>query len=279
MSAPSTWSNASEPFGPIQYHSNPHGLDTPLVNTRVKISIALRALSIGIAVWGTHAQTTSPAFEVVSIKPAPLQALGRTSTRMSTDQGRLTYTNVTLSDIIAQAYHVQHMQISGPEWMDSERFDILAKIPDGVPGSQIPQMLQGLLSDRFNLKLHIAKKELPVYVLSVLKSGPKIRKVESSGGLSIGGNSGRIHLNGNVTMAWLADYLSGRLGRTMLDQTGLEGPYAVALDWVTDQAADAATGPTLMTALQEQLGLKLTAAKSPVEVLVIDRVEKSPTAN
>lgn len=247
----------------------------------MKVSSALLALSIGIAAWATHAQTvaTSPAFEVVSIKPAPLQELGRTSTRMSTDQGGLTYTNVTLNDLIAQAYHVQHTQISGPEWMDSERFDVLAKIPEGVPGSQIPQMLQGFLADRFHLELHIAKKHLPVYVLSVLNSGSKIRKVESSGGLSIGSSSGHIHVNENVTIAWLADYISSRLGRTMLDRTGLEGPYAVALDWVPDQAGDAATGPTLTTALREQSGLNLTTAKSPVALLVIDHIEKSPTAN
>jgi uncharacterized protein (TIGR03435 family) len=134
----------------------------------MKIGNALRILSIPIAVWAAYAQTTSAAFEVVSIKPSPLQALGRTSTSMSTDQGRLTYTNVTLNDVIAQAYHVQHMQISGPEWMDSERFDIVAKIPDGVPGSQVPLMLQTLLSERFLLKLHIEKKEMTVYLLSFI---------------------------------------------------------------------------------------------------------------
>jgi uncharacterized protein (TIGR03435 family) len=171
--------------------------------------------------------------------------------------------------------------------MDSERFDIFAKIPDGVPTNHIPQMLQGLLADRFKIKLHTEKKELPAYVLDVAKAGPKIQKVESSGGLSIGYSSMRAHVKGNVSISWLTDYLSARLGRPVQDQTQLEGVYAIALDWVPDPTNDPATGsgsavasgPPLPTALQEQLGLKLVATKAPVEVLVIDHVERVPTEN
>jgi len=238
----------------------------------------------------------SPEFEVASIKPAPPQAPGRVSTRMSADAGRLTYTNVSLSDVIAKAYSVPHNQISAPAWLDTERFDIAAKIPAGIAMDRIPQMLQALLADRFKLALHRDKKVLPIYRLVVAKDGPKLQPAESSGGLSMGINPGSAHVNGNVSMAWLADYLSVRLARPVLDQTALDGAYAVALDWVPDPTAEpasmamgqpgvpdgalpAAPGPSLFTALQEQLGLRLVAAKGPVEILVIDHAGKVPTEN
>ena len=238
-----------------------------------------------------------PEFEVASIKPAPPQAPGRVSTRMSADAGRLSYTNVSVSDVIAQAYRVQHNQISGPAWLDTERFDIAAKIPAGTAMDQIPQMFQALLADRFKLRLHREKKELPIYALVSRKNGPKLQHAESSGGLSIGYNPGRAHLSGNVTMAWFVDYPAVRLGRPVLDQTALEGAFAISLEWAPDSteepgsmamdhppglpdgAAPGTAGPSLSTALQEQLGLKLVGTKGPVEILVIDYADKIPTEN
>jgi uncharacterized protein (TIGR03435 family) len=259
------------------------------VNPSMMLPVSVAAILIGGIAANAfgQARTPQPAFEVVSIKPSAPQEPGRISSRMSTDPGRLAYTNVSLGDVIAQAYRIQHGQISGPEWMDSERFDIFAKIPDGVPASQIPQMLQALLADRFKLKLHSEKKELPAYVLAVAKDGPKIQKVESSGGLSIGYSPLRAHIHGNVSIPWLADYLSSRLGRPIQDQTHLEGPFRIALDWVPDMADDSAagaatavaSGPSLAAAMQEQLGLKLVVAKTLVEIFVIDHLEKVPTEN
>jgi uncharacterized protein (TIGR03435 family) len=237
-----------------------------------------------------------PVFEVASIKPAPPQAPGRVSTRMSSDPARLNYTNVSISDVIGQAYRVQHHQIAGPAWLDTERFNIVAKIPAGVASDQIPQMFQALLADRFKLKLHKEKKELPVYALVAGKNGPKLQKAESSSGLDGGISRVKGHVSGKVSMARFAEYLSLRLGHAVLDQTELDGAYTVALDWVPDSTEEpgaaassqpgtpdggavGATGPSLFTALQEQLGLKLVATKGPMEVLVIDRVEKVPTEN
>ena len=256
------------------------------------------AILMVLGAHGTFGQPAalSPEFEVASIKPAPPQAPGRVSTRMSADAGRLTYTNVSLSDLIEKAYRVQHNQISGPAWLDAERFDIAAKIPAGIAMDQIPQMFQALLADRFKLKLHREKKELPIYALVAGKNGPKPRKAESSDGLSIGYNPGRAHISGNVSMAWFADYLSLRLGRPVLDQTKMDGAYAIALDWVPDSTeepgsmptsqpgapdggAPGAAGPSLFTALQEQLGLKLAPTKGPVETLVIDHAARVPTEN
>jgi len=249
----------------------------------------LRATAIAILLaWGSYgtlgqSAPPAPAFEVASIKPAPAQAPGRVSTRMSSDAGRLTYTNVSLSDVIAQAYHVQHDQISGPLWLGTERFDIAAKIPAGAAADQIPQMLQALLADRFRLELHRETKVLTVLKLAVAKSGLKLQKAESSGGLSIGLNPGRTRVSGRLSMPQLADILSRRLGRPVLDQTHLAGAYVIALEWAPDSTGEPAPvdapGASLFSAMQEQLGLKLAPAKGPVEILVIDRADKVPSEN
>jgi uncharacterized protein (TIGR03435 family) len=200
-----------------------------------------------------------------------------------------------LSDAIAQAYRVQYGQISGAAWLDTERFDIAAKIPAGVAMDQIPRMLQALLADRFKLQLHRENKKLPIYALVVDKNGLKLQKAESPGGVSAGFNPGRAHMSGRFSMPQLADYLSHRLGRPVLDQTGLDGAYAIALEWVPDptdepgsapvtppaagEGTSVASGPSIFTALREQLGLTLAAMKGPVEILVIDHAEKVPTEN
>lgn len=258
------------------------------------------AITILIISWSRWASGQSaappPVFEVASIKPALPQAPGRVSTRMSSDPGRLTYTNVSLSDVIGQAYRVQHNQISGPAWLDTERFDIVAKVPPGIGMDQIPEMFRALLADRFKLVLHRQIRELPVYALVGGKTGLKLQKAEASSGLSGGSNPGRAHVSGKVSMPRLADYLSLRLGRPVLDQTELDGAYVIALDWVPDSTEEPGpaptrqpgvpdggaldvSGPSIFTALQEQLGLKLVATRGPVEILVIDHAEKVPTEN
>jgi uncharacterized protein (TIGR03435 family) len=166
----------------------------------------------------------------------------------------------------------------------------------GIAMDQIPRMLQALLADRFNLQLHRESKKLPVYALVAGKNGLNLQKAESPGGLSAGFNPGRAHMSGRFSMPQLADYLSHRLGRPVLDQTALDGVYAIALDWVPDSTdepgsapisppaagegtAVGAPGPSIFTALREQLGLNLAAMKGPVEILVVDHAEKVPTEN
>jgi uncharacterized protein (TIGR03435 family) len=122
------------------------------------------------------AQTNAPAFEVASIKQAPPQQMGRMMVRMGGDAGRVDYANVSLKDVLARAYGVASYQISGPAWLDSERYDITAKVPDGVPTDQIPAMLQTLLVDRFKMTVHKESKEEPIYALVVGKGGPKLTK-------------------------------------------------------------------------------------------------------
>jgi uncharacterized protein (TIGR03435 family) len=221
------------------------------------------------------------AFEVASIKPSAPQAQGHTDSRMSTNNGSLNYTNVTLKDVVGQAYKVPQSQITGPDWIDSQRFDIAAKIPAGAR-DQVPQMLQTLLSERFKMAVHRENKELPVYDLTIAKNGPKLKKIDSESGITSNSNRTRWHLDAKVNMRAFAEFLSERVGRPVRDRTGLNGSFAITLDWAVDDAPGAnenEAGPSLFTALQEQLGLKLDSTKGPVETIVVDHADRSPSDN
>jgi uncharacterized protein (TIGR03435 family) len=139
-------------------------------------------------------------------------------------------------------------------------------------------MLQALLTDRFKLSLHRESKEMSVYALVAGKNGPKVKTAESASGISSHSDGGPIHVSATVGMDGFANYLSQRLDRPVLDQTGLKGLFEIKLDWSPDSiqrpgANDDLQGPSIFTALQEQLGLKLEGRKAPVEVLVIDHAE------
>jgi uncharacterized protein (TIGR03435 family) len=223
-------------------------------------------------------------FEVATIKPAPPQSEGHTSTRMSsdTDTGKLNYANVNLKEVIGMAYKVQQYQITGPDWINTERFDIVAKFAPHSAADQLAVMLQTLLADRFKLTLHRETKELPMYTLVVAKNGPKFKSIESESGISYNSSRTHWHVTAKVTMHRFAEFLSDEAGRPVVDETGLSGSYEMTLDWAPDDAPapnDSAAGPSLFTALQEQLGLKLDPTKGPVETLVIDRAERTPTEN
>jgi uncharacterized protein (TIGR03435 family) len=121
---------------------------------------------------------TPLSFEVASIKPAAPPVDGRLMIRMGGDPGRLDYNNVSLKDLIRQAYGVKDYQISGPDWMASTRFDVVAKLPADTPRSKVPEMLQALLAERFKVTIHRETKELPMYALVVGKNGPKMKESE-----------------------------------------------------------------------------------------------------
>jgi uncharacterized protein (TIGR03435 family) len=218
-------------------------------------------------------------FEVAAIKPAPSQPEGHVSIRMSVDNARLLYTNVSLRDILKQAYKLQDDQITGPPWLVANRFDIQATIPADVPKDQVPKMLQNLLAQRFGVTLHHETKELIRYTLTLVPNGPKLKTAETSTGVTGNNTKSRNTLSGKMTMEQLTDALASQLARPVIDQTGLTGNFEISLQWASDNATDPDAGPTLLTAVQEQLGLKLSAGKGPVEILVIDHAEKAPTAN
>ena len=227
------------------------------------------------------AQTPSPQFEVATVKPpAPQPNDGRTHSRISVDNNRLLFANVTLKDAIAQAYKVQHYRVSGPDWMDTDRFDFQAKIPDGMR-AQVPAMLQNLLADRFGLKIHRENKDLPVYALVVAKGGPKFKSTEATG-VKTDSSRTHWHVEAKASMQRLAELLTEDAGRPVIDQTGLMGSYDMTLDWAVDDAAaanDPAAGPSLFTALQEQLGLRLDSTRAPVETIIVDQAQRTPREN
>jgi uncharacterized protein (TIGR03435 family) len=215
-------------------------------------------------------------FEVASVKP---NATGSGHAGLDIDGNMIRMTNVTLQSVIVWAYEISAPRLSGPGWLESERYDIVAKTESGAPG---PAMMRTLLAERFKLAVHVVTKESPIYALVVAKNGPKLKKAESG---EDDMNSKRGHLTARkVSMARLADFLArprSGLGRPVIDKTDLEGAFDFTLDWTPDSDAQTSeTAPlSIFVALQEQLGLKLESQKGPVEVLIVDRVEKIPVEN
>ena len=249
-----------------------------------------------------------PAFEVASIKP------DKSGTQMImfrlTPDG-LNVSNTPLKLLIQQAYGVEENQVIGlPNGLTSERYDVEAKVDSSdVPKlkdldpHQRMRMLQPVLAERFQLKVHRETRDLPVYELVVAKGGPKFHEAKPGDTYSNGikgpdGHSGPGLIwmqDGRLTcqavgIVDLTRILSQRLGHNVLDKTGLTGKYDLAMEWPPEELPGPmsdggeggntaeSSGPSIFTVIQEQLGLKLESHKAPVEVLVIDHVE-APSAN
>lgn len=293
------------------------------------------------------AQTpTSPTFEVASIKPAAPQEMGRMmiGTRGgpgTPDPTHATFTNVNLTMLINMAYGVRDYQVTAPSWMDTARFDITAKVPDGATKDDYRLMLQNLLAERFKLVVHKDSKEVPIYALLVGKSGAKLKESPKEappedpataggpggpggrgpmgppprdkngfpvlrggrGNIMLMGPNGRLQtVGGHITMSAFAANLSGLLGRPVVDETGLKGEFDYQLEFTTEglsimrgmpapppgaggdggrgPAPEASEpGPSIFTALQDQLGLRLESRKGPMDQIVVDSCEKTPTEN
>lgn len=249
----------------------------------IRCSFAVAALAIATA----FGQPQRPQFEVASVKPVDTSKLSNAIAMNigTVRREEVTFGNATLNDCIRFAYRMaSDAQIEGPDWIKSKRFlyDIVAR---GVPGSSRPElqaMMQTLLAERFKLVTHREQKEMSYYALVVSRSGPKMQPAkeipDGFQGTTYGGNIASI-----LPMKTLA-YLLSRFEteRPIIDQTGLNGMYDVKLQWALRQLQNAepdASGPSLYTALEEQLGLKLEARKGPVEILVVESAEKVPAAN
>jgi uncharacterized protein (TIGR03435 family) len=284
---------------------------------------AMSGAAIESRVRAQSPQTPAPAFEVASVK---LNNSGDGRVMLSQQPGgRFTATNVPLRLLIRNAYQLQDFQIVGaPSWINSERYDIVAKAEDGTPPetpsldrtgpSRIQLMMRSLLAERFQLVAHDETRELPIYALVVARSdgklGPELKKSEVDCNALFAAGRGRgmpppppagppqgerpqcgVRIGpgnlamGGAPMPQIANSLAMFVGRTVQDKTGLTGNYDATLTWTPDQMpqrppgapepppADP-NGPSIFTALQEQLGLKLDSQKGPVHVLVIDRVER-----
>jgi uncharacterized protein (TIGR03435 family) len=241
-------------------------------------------------------------FEVAAVKA------NKTNERLDYGiRGDRMYGSMPAVGWIQIAYGVKEFQIKGPAWISTERFDIEAKAANGSgTGTQMRLMLQSLLADRFGLKLHSEFKESPVYTLLVGRSGVKMRPSADqtlwAGDFPDGSPDGQPLTAGGPTdlapgrflgeaipITMFVNLLAGPLGRPVINKTGLTGRYDIDLRYAPgsgqvtsndpDQSAQAgATSPSLFTAIQEQLGLRLESTKGPVEVLVIDHIER-PSEN
>jgi uncharacterized protein (TIGR03435 family) len=234
-------------------------------------------------------------FDAVSIKPSPPDARGG---GYNLSPGHLNAKNQSLRDLVEFGWDLHDYQVSGgPSWVESERYEVLATFPAGTSNADRAKMMQAMLADRFGLVVHQDSKEVSGYVLITAKNGPKLH---APGSEEPGMMMGRSRATGQRTltatsqpMANLASILSGIMGRPVEDRTGVEGKFDFAMSWTPD-AVDGGTGatggkvlpppehnepgPTIFTALQETLGLKLDSAKVKVPVVVIEKAEK-PTAN
>jgi uncharacterized protein (TIGR03435 family) len=233
-----------------------------------------------------RAQTSAPAFEAATIKPAAPSPDGHTHINYPPDD-RFSAINITILSLMQWAYGMPERQIlDGPPWLGTTRFDIQAKDDTGdqmkrltwEQGSELKRrMVQALLADRFQLKLHQETRTLSAYDLVVSKGGSKLQSSQAHG-KSVG--TSRTYFNGQgLTTTLIAQELSRIAGRAVIDKTNLTGRYDFKLQWTPDDApATEDSAPSLFTAIQEQLGLKLEPAKEPVPVLVIDHVDL-PTPN
>jgi len=241
-------------------------------------SIALAAASV---VTLTNAQTTAPAFEVATIRAS--QSGARESEITS---GNLIFRNTPLLEIFAFAYGIQSVQISGPSWLPTARFEIVAKSATPASRDEMRAMLQTLLRERFKVALHRETKEMSALVLTLGKNGHKLQENSIEGSPSF--TTGRLTLTGNgATLAQMTDFISREIGVLIIDKTGLTGRFNYKVDinaFVTEEMRRAGGPPMeapfiVSQALREQLGFTVNSSKVPIETVVIDRIEKEPTEN
>lgn len=235
-----------------------------------------------------------PAFEVASVKASASaggegMGPGRGGREIVTPSpAGVTMRNVHLKTVIQWAYHLQAIQISGPGWLDDNRYDIVAKAAGEVPTDQQRVMMQTLLAQRFKLTCHHETKEMPAYVLTVAKGGHKLKPSESEGEMELKPGAGnRMSASfSRVTMAQLEDMVSSPLQGVVVDQTGLKGSYDFTLD-MSPFLGGGDFKPTgiedvitmITQAAKEQLGIIIDQKKVPAEVLIVDHVEKTPVEN
>ena len=264
-------------------------------------------------------------FEVASVKPFTIAASGNDSVTLGAriDGAQARLVGLTMRDLLAMAYRVKIYQLNGPEWIPTERYDINGKIPAGVSPDKLPEMTQALLSERFGLKVHREKKEMPVYALLLGKPPLRLKDsvidpnatppaaITSTGtgsaqGVSVNlGNGGSFTFAGGkfaatkVTAAQIAGALERFTDRPIMDLTELKGTYDFEFHLSPEEsqtimiraavAAGVQLPPQALRLLDgagdplqngaEQLGLKIESRKLPVEIIVIDQIQKTPTDN
>jgi uncharacterized protein (TIGR03435 family) len=217
-------------------------------------------------------------FEVVSVKPSK-----DVSTGSDTDNNNNIFKarNVSLQRLVAMAWGIEEYRIEGPGWLGSERYDVDAKSPAGTPRvgpegeAAFHAMMQDMLANRFGLVVHKSQKTLGVYGLVVAKSGLKISEVAQ--GSSDSSSHNNQYAGTSVTMSRFAQFLSRRADLPVVDMTGLKGFYTFTLDWTPEP--ENPSWEALREAMEAKLGLRCENRKAPLEIVVVDHANKTPTAN
>jgi uncharacterized protein (TIGR03435 family) len=248
------------------------------------LKLTIGSLVVTGAIWA------QPSFEVATVK---LDTLNQRGWSMPPPKGgKFTAQNVTLAQLIATAWHVQDFQVSGAHgWMNSDRYDIVAKAADpAATNEQMRAMLKNLLVERFHLQAQVESQEEPLYALVIAKHGPKLQKAKGCSGEPgmknpCGGFAiyQRSQLTGlSVTTEQLAEQFPWLLQRVVVDKTGLDGLYDIKLQWSAEHLGMeenpsqpvSSDQPSLFTALEQQLGLKLEGQRGPVDIVVIDHANR-----
>ena len=249
-----------------------------------QLRVILLMIAIPSVVGSSQSSKPPLAFEVAAVKPEPPTGFGPSRSLVQFSPAGFAARNVTLKSLLQVAFSIQDFQISGgPSWLDSEKFYIDGRVDDSRPShADVLIMLQTLLTERFQLKFHHEAKEYSGYVLSVGRNGAKLKAVPNQTGGYSGGANGR--LLGKRTIPQLCETLSGLLMKPVVDQTGLMGIYEFTLEWLPGEEQTGPEtpppppvnplAPSLFTAIQEQLGLRLESRRVPINILVIDNAVK-----
>jgi uncharacterized protein (TIGR03435 family) len=253
-------------------------------------------------------------FDAASVRPVPPDSSIRTFTTGiadSPDPGLFRYTNCTLMRLLLDAYDVHPFQIVAPNWLSEVFFDVQATLPPATTKLQLDEMLQSLLAERFRLTLHRETRDLPIYSIMVARGGPKINEVSGKAAAEpddlTPGHPGPVDAFGlptlhlahpgifviqgpvtrimvkQQTMSQFSNRLAQPLGRMVVDATGLTGQYDFTVTFANEGRGgpqpELDGAPDVRVAIQEQLGLRLESGKGPVDVIVVDHIEKTPTEN
>jgi uncharacterized protein (TIGR03435 family) len=238
--------------------------------------------SVVLVVGLLIAQDRGPVFDVASVKPGRGQPI-----QVRSDPGRLTIDSVALDVLIKMAYGLRDYQFVGPSWLHTDRYDIVATTSTPQSRSAQLMMLRALLTERFQLAIHHETKTMAVYALVVGKNGSKLKAMDENlsapfemySNFSIGtGPGGGSELRGFGSLGQFSDFLSRVAEKPVVDRTGLTGNFDLRLFCAIDGFPGFETSPSVFDALQSQMGLKLEAATTAVEITVVDKVEK-PTGN
>ncbi len=223
-----------------------------------------------------------PRFDVVSLRKAQLPVVvpgagGAYSVGLRIDPGgfvRCSYCSV--GTMIEMAWDAKPYQVTGPDWIQQDTFEVEARVPPGTPTSTVLQMLRSLLLDRFHLRLSVEERTTKVLALTVSGKGVKLRRTEEPA-TSVGGGTYSV-ISSAMSMGDLAQRLSRRLEKPVIDKTGLDGRFGVSLTWKPDSEEGTATD-SLFRALRDELGLEITSQNAPIQSYVVIGASRTPTEN